>query len=510
MSTLASQTRSERDAVRVTVSTGQHQVDLSVTSNVPLRTLAREVARSVAENLDRKGIDTSWLKEPDSELILSPVVGDAWDQGRTLGRLKVRDGDTIVLSVTEGNQRYPALVESMADATAQIRNRVFRAWDSDTSANFAAWAFPALISVTALAAVGISITRGGYVQTVLAAVFGVVGVIIGMATFAVNATRPGDPLTGSLSLTTHVALTTAGLLAVPGQLGVWSVIAGAGVAAASASVMLGTGVRPRWGHVAVLVPAIATLAGVVVIMLFSIWRPVSPTAGAAVVALFGLLAAYRAPEWSRPFAKLEMPSMLLPEGDMSLDKTADLVKMTRELSDTGSWESIVHQYERNIQARYITLGIFIGTGVLTAITAGVAAATAPVDETVRYLLFTLDVRWVTLWAFFVYGVVLAAVGTWQRDRTLRVASTLAGAATWLVYLLSLAAFSTDTSPARLITAVVLTLLAAGIACAWGLSRYTSESAGSMKNVERLESLMYVFPVINVAVLLDIFFHIRHL
>ena len=120
------------DVCRVSIHAREHKVDLSVSTRVPLSRLTRDVARAVVDELASLDADTDWIMEPNSKLVLSPAVGSGWkDTSKTLAELRVCDGDTLVLSTERASERFPALVESMADATAAVNNARFREWDRE-------------------------------------------------------------------------------------------------------------------------------------------------------------------------------------------------------------------------------------------------------------------------------------------------------------------------------------------------------------------------------------------
>ena len=127
----------ERDVVRVTVRVGEMNIDFSLPNKVPVRELAIDVAKACVPLMEERDIKPDWLKNPTSEVVLSPTVGRTWSGDITLDRAGVRDGDHVVLSTEERSERYPELIEVMQDATSAIRNAAFSPWETETSVRFA-------------------------------------------------------------------------------------------------------------------------------------------------------------------------------------------------------------------------------------------------------------------------------------------------------------------------------------------------------------------------------------
>ena len=156
-------TTAERDVVRVTVRAGDMNVDLSLPNKVPLRQLSVDVAKTCVPLMVDRNIEPDWLKNPTSEIMLAPAVGRTWSPDVTLDRVGVRDGDYLILSTTERNERYPELIEVMQDATVAIRNGAFGAWESATSVMYASIIFPVVISLLSLEGAALTIEGGGAV-----------------------------------------------------------------------------------------------------------------------------------------------------------------------------------------------------------------------------------------------------------------------------------------------------------------------------------------------------------
>lgn len=505
--------QTEKDTVRVTVHVGDATIDLSLPYRVQVSSLAPMAAEAAVDKLKERGLNTDWLEQPTSEILLAPPVGRAWAPTSSLSDNGILDGDYILLTVEDANETYPELIEVMQDATVQERNARFREWDLDTSYNFASYAFPLLVSVIALAA-----GAGVYLHAdtsafrwVLTVVIGVLGVLSLSLSYSSRSWPTRDDSVGeSLALASYVPLTVAAATLVPGDLSRWSVLAGAAAATAVALVFITTDRSPLPAHYSALVPGLSTLIGVTIGIGIDLWRDVPTSVVAAIVATIAILVFHNEPTLSRMGARLELPYLPSQTAEGQDLATANIVEVSRALSDDSSWDSMVNQRERNIAARYNGMGIIIGV-MLTLTSASVVAAMTVTERQVQYLLPQFDARSVMLFHFLAISVIFALQGSWYRDRVLRAVAMIGGTTSWAAYTFTLATGigHPDDSAGRLSVALAVFLGLTLIACAMAWRARPTRSARTRKWFERFEALFYLFPIINIVVLLNLVYLIRH-
>lgn len=497
------------DKVQLPVHVGSEKIDLSLPTAIKLRALAPSTAATVADMLEARGTDVEWLRRPDSDVILTTPAGEDWNQDETLNSLGVRRGQPVVLTVRDASESYPALIESMADASAAINAERFRGWDNTAAKSFLAWAMPWVIGVSAVAGAGMALLRGDAVLAVaVAALFAVTAVFLSVAAIGMGR-RSGGPVEASMALSAYAAGVPAAVAAVPG-VSVWNVVAGASILAVMATGFLSAKSQPRWVHAAAAVPAVSVLVGLGLSAAYGLWRDVSVSATAALIALVALIIFYREIPISAWLARLSLVNLADIGENPGIPLTEELVARAREgAGNDDGWDSIFHQKERNIEARYMTMGLLISS---TATVAGaVATMTATLDDSdVRWLFFSIDQRTVGfLLAASMAGVILAR-GTWYWDRGKRMSTIIGGASVWGAYLVSLAFLDTDLSVPRMLIALGATLLVALFVFSGIIVERGKFSIPVRHALVLAESALYALPIINVAALVNVFFHIRHL
>ena len=175
-----------------------------------------------------RAIEPDWLKNPTSEIMLAPAVGRTWSPDVTLDRVGVRDGDYLILSTTERNERYPELIEVMQDATVAIRNGAFGAWESATSVLYASIIFPVAVSLLSLVGAAMTIDGGGAIFA--GVLLAVAAACAGLSLVISTAEMVRTPIVVSLSAASYMPAAVSIALFIPGGLTHWAVLAGCATA----------------------------------------------------------------------------------------------------------------------------------------------------------------------------------------------------------------------------------------------------------------------------------------
>lgn len=501
----------EKDTVRVTVYARDVMVDLSLPSHVPLSGLAPLVAEEVASVLDARELDSEWLVHPTSEIMLTPPVGAKWSPNDTLSQVGVRDGHAVVLTVEDASESFQPLIETMQDGTAETRNSRFQDWDDNTSFIFASHAFPAALGVLAVTA---AVTGFSHPDTmfrwILAVVMGLVAALcVGLSYTPVS--DEDSPVIKSLGVAGYGPAAAAAMLLIPGSLHVWHVLAGSVVVAVLSLVSI-TLQRPSVpAHYAAFVPGMSFSISATLGLLIGMWRDVEPSTVAAMAAVVAVIIFRWEPNLSRRGARLE-PTYLPVETDDGDDlTTASISERSRTLSNDAGWQSMVDQVNRNIAARYNALGIILGTVISLSMSAAACAWLVVSGREVQFVISALMVDQRSLMMFHIAVIcgIFISRGTWYRDRALRGLAMVGGLASWLVFAVVYAAFGQDNSPVRSLVAVVVTLVAMVIVTASAWRRGQIRSARARAWAERFEVVLFMFPVINIVTLINLFFLVQH-
>lgn len=510
-----------KDTVRITVITTDtrptddpaerraHHVDLSMSTSGTLADTAIEAAQKITKDLKDRRIDAGWLTDPDSELVLAPLVGEAWDQDETLGQVGLTNGKIIVLTTQRANERYPRLFESLADGAAEIRAKNFAAWDTDASHDFAAKLMPAGVGVLSVLGASAAVRHDGLIQWVLVAVFGVAALIVSLAAVTTAQYQKNATHTPALGLSMHALLAATAASAIPSEgWSVWNFAAAAVVVTASAWGMVALKAPTLWTHIAVLTGALSLTIGLAVTLLYGLWRDVPPSGAAAMVATIAFMFFMGNVPLARKFARLDMPALPTPEEDIDLTQTHNLAQIAREMSEGEKWDSLIHQEDRNIGARYASLGIMLGSGVVAALAATVAGATIT-DATLRYIIPEFDGRWVGIVTFAVLSALFILRGTWNIDRGLCSVGIISGVMVATGYIGGVAVFGRDDSLVRVAGMVIIGLAILLLACYVMFSasdRPTSEKR--VKALQILEAVLLVLVWINALAMINVFFSVR--
>lgn len=506
--------RVDRQTVRVTIAAGPGTVDLSLPVHIPLSELATQVAREAVPHLVKNEVDVSWLESPTSELMLQPEVGNEWQQSLTLSEVGVVDGSVVVLVAREGSERYRPVVEVMQDATARIRSERFREWDADMSLRFTVYAMPIVIGVVSLALGWAAVASGHVVMKSVAIVaLGIIAAGFASAGIAIHRGDTYDKrVIPSLLMASYFPAISAVTAVIPGEFGVWHLASAAMVGTALASVYIMLELPPATGHYAVLVPSLSSLLSALVTVVYGHFmnQPVSPFVIAAMVSTFAVIVLKFEPTLSRMGAKLELPT-LPPVAETGTDVTTESVlEVSRTLTQDSAWESMVNQLDRNIAARNNALGIMIGTTFSLVVSAFVAASTVSEGEVTYMVSFlTPDQRNVLLWHFMVISAIFVLRGSWYADRGLRSVSMAGGAASWAVYAAGLAAHEPSQNMVRMFICVGVLVVVTLIVTANSWRGTSIQSARTRHRLELMESVLFMFPVLNCVAMFNLFYLVRH-
>jgi type VII secretion integral membrane protein EccD len=486
----------------------QHRMDTSVSTAVPLSRLAIDLATKLAADLAEERVPTRWLTNPGSALELAPISGDRWDQTKTLAELDVVDGNRIILTTRDANERYPRIIESLADQSAEIRSSHFAPWDAAASHAFAAAGMPTAVAAVSAIAAGTAVRHGGMAQWIIAAALGIVGVIVALSAVTCTQFKPKSPVTPALGLSMHALLGAAAAAVVPSDgWGVWNLAAAVMITATSAGMVT---LQPPllWGHVAVLTGSGSVLVGAGVCLAYSTWRDVTPVGYASVIATTAFLVYLANVTLARRFARLDLPVLPDVGEDMDMRQTRDLAVMSEKISNSDTWSALTHSEDRNVQARFASLGITVGTGAVAAVCALVAGATVT-DATLRFIVPEVDSRWPALLTFTVLAALYILRGTWNTDRGLCTAGVVAGSVVMLSYVAGATLLGRDDSVLRIVGMVLLSLAAVLIASIYLFN--ATDNPGHekpVKVVQVFETGLMVLVLMDALVMVNLFFSLR--
>lgn len=504
----------EKDSTQLSVFAREFKIDTYLSADIPLQRLSRDVARTIASHIDARGGDSSWLRRPDSEIVLNPAVGQNWDQHRTLRQLGAKNGIAVQLSTELANPRYPALVESQADATAEIRNNKFRPWDDTSGRELSIWMLPVIIGIVeVLLAIATMRTSAGQMRLIAGVFSGIITMLAITGTIAVSRNHRGNGIAGSLAACVYLTLPVTAWEAVPvGQYPALGVIAAGGVTMAVAYVFLELGFTPRPVHAAGLVVGVSVTLGVGGVALYALWRPAHVDAYAATVALVALVfGCYGQVLLSKTLARIVDPRLpdTGPDG-IDVTSTDDLMELSKTTMSQQARDAIVHQRDRIIEARFIGLGLIGGAGVTVTVAATIGGVYCRFDDTVRFIVFTTPAAWIATCTFGVIAAAFCLTCTWYRDRLQRMVGTICAAVAWCGYLtgMVLTARVYDMGLIGISVGVMLGAVAWPTFRTWSAGEGLSHTAKG--RLQSLEKFLYALPLPLIATLLNLAFNIRHL
>lgn len=498
------------DKIALTLAAENYTFDVHLPSRVELYK-SLPVVLDAARKAPVYGGELEWTDNPDTPPRIVPLTGSReLDMTKSPNELGMLEGSTYILTATPQTEDYPELIEVMQDAAVHVRNAEFHAWDMPHARKVAAWATPLLTALVCLALVWWSRTLPDSTPTWVmgTATTAVAGLMVALAFNLRHSPVPGFAL--SLSASAYVPTAAAAWLLIPGDTLMWNLLGASMVTLTVAVAFAVSGVGTPALHYAVATPAGVLVLTAIICLPLGAWRPLTPATAASIASILCLIIVHYVPELARMGAGLELPTLpdLTARGRDALSTNISEVSAT--LASNSSWDSLVNQRERNILARWVGVGITVGCSVLYTLACGVAGAEIYTGE-VSYVAFDVPAAAVLTANVLILSAIFATQGSWYRDKTERTINLIAGGSGVAAFVLAVVITHGDDH--ELVRYAVVAAVATWIVGLWwsGIAwrAKSNVSTRARRMGELLESWLYIFPLTNVLVLMNIFYSILH-
>lgn len=139
----------------------------------------------------------------------------------------------------------------------------------------------------------------------------------------------------------------------------------------------------------------------------------------------------------------------------------------------------------------------------------VVALATIVEGKVTFVWPELDQRSVMIMHVLVCCLLYCLQGSWYRDKTLRGIALTGGVTAAMLAMLTAGLRVESLGTVRVVVAVIIVMVAVLVACAVAWRARPSRSLRMRQWGEKIEAVLYLLPLVNIASLINIFFLIRH-
>ncbi|WP_082993143.1 type VII secretion integral membrane protein EccD [Mycobacterium sp. 1245111.1] len=480
---------------RVQITVPGHVIDVPMSNYALIGDCLAELIPFLTRELDRAGKDSSWLNDPSAHWTLRrPFQSQPLDPEKTLEDEKVRDGSRLLLVKKDPGEKYPPLIDDVAEAITYWLKEHFPSWDGRISRRISLVLLPAVIAfVCALSTFWAAQTQPGLAtRLTVCGIMGAGAILVTAIALVVSRTDQDQygPLVVPFLTMTYLLAGTASLLVTPRPLGIHQLVA-AGATLFTLSVCLAVVTRANARlHYGVAAASAAVTAIAALNMMYR-----SPTAvlGVQLITLcfFVMLGSSRI---SLALARISLP-YVPATGESYIggnDRPGDLDagKLPR---DGHANDSILNQEEQTLTAYECLVGIL--TGALTIICASGWFTGRSLDNH-NWLIF-----------LFMLTIALALVyrGKSYDDARLQgitlVATTIL-VATFAGGLIASPAYAENQTRAAIV--IGLLVFSTILAAIYSIQQRRIVSPIVTKGLELFERVLYASPLVYVVLAMDLY------
>lgn len=378
---------------RVQIAVPGHVIDVPMSNHMLIGDCLAELIPFIRNELERRGKDATWLEDPQAHWVLRrPFRSGHLDDEKTLHDEGILDGARLLLVKKTPGEKYPPLIDDLAEAISYWLKLFYPAWDSHISQRISLVVLPSVIGILCFLATYWTIVANPAMsqRATICALLGVTAAITAaLAIVIVRAKKQHyQALVVPLMVITYLMIGTATLLITPRPLGIDQlVVVGATLFTLAIATVTLTHANLRL-HYAVATGALIVTAIAGLNMAYH-----SPTAVMCCQLIaFAFAVILLANTVARVLARISLPYVPTLGEDYSAasDRAGDLDAGRLPLDGEAN-ESVFNQ-EHQIRTAYdCTVGILIG-----ALTPAIAAC--------WFMGHTLDNHY---WLLFAFALVIA-------------------------------------------------------------------------------------------------------
>lgn len=219
--------------VRVQIAVPGHVIDVPMSHHMLIGDCLAELIPFIRRELDLRGKDASWLDDTQAHWVLRrPFRSADLDEAKTLRDEHILDGSRLMLVKKTPGEKYPPLIDDLAEAISYWLKLYYPAWDSHISQRISLVVLPAVMGIACLLATYWTTAANPAMQpraTVCAVLAVPAAITASLAVVIVRAKKTlYQALVVPLMVITYLLTGTAALLITPRPLGIAQlVVAGA-------------------------------------------------------------------------------------------------------------------------------------------------------------------------------------------------------------------------------------------------------------------------------------------
>jgi type VII secretion integral membrane protein EccD len=470
-------------------------VDVQLPADYPVESVVYEVLRYLNVSLIEQGYAVDWLTDADAEWTLERLGRRQLESERSLAEQGVEDGERLWLVKNARNEKYPALVDDLAEGVIQGQEE-FPEWsygvDAVKFASVALGAVGSLISLAAVYLIGWSPSLSAEYRWEAAGLVSAIALLFSiLAVIVLNG--KSSVLGASLLTAGYISTGAAAFLLVPRPPGMWHLAIVGSIILVYAAAMTALARGPIRIH------AGAITAGVIVTSVITLnFLYLSPPSviAAQLVTLGYLLTLPVIVKVSMVAGRIETP--YVPAAGESLTKDeVSLADLNRGAASAEVIESAASQKEKNYAAHQYFVGITLGA--LTVVTLGSAMVG----------FFPSDRPWV---AFALVICVAASTmfnGRYQIDRAAHTVLLVGACAIVVAYVGALGISGAYANILQIVAASVMAVAVIVVGSLWTLGQKSINTPTVRRVFELLEYPFYATPVLTLIWLMDVWMKIRN-
>lgn len=461
-----------------------HVVDVPMPSQVPLGDNLAELIPFLRRELDAQGRDTEWLDDREAHWTLrKPFHTEELDPEKSLLQAKITDGDRLLLVKRTPGEKFPPLIDDVAEAIAYWLKQFFPSWDYRMSQRVSLSVLPvvvALLCALALRYTGIAQPQP-LTRIIMAAAAAAPALLLTILTVVIIRADKVRYRAMAVPLLVIIYLLTgsAAVIAIPQAYSLYQLMAAAAALLTLAillAVITGTNIRIHY--------AVATASLVIIAVgAVNLAYPSPTEIVAAQVIVLATMILLMSGRISMPLAKISLP-IVPPTGESFVadtDRPGDLD--AGDLTGDGAANEAIFNQKQQVLTWYdSSTGLIAGALTVTIFAAWTLGYTTTIHP---WILFALTV---------ITATILVYRGKTEDDALMQGLCLVGAAATLSAYGAGLM-FSdhyADNLP-QAVSALAILLAACTFAAVWAVQERKITSPLSARFLEIIEKLLCAAP-----------------